>query len=30
LFCYPIFGGQTCMTPTGHVSLPVTQKQIVS
>ncbi len=30
LFCYPIFGGQTCMTPTGQASLSVTQTQIVS
>ncbi|KAF7504534.1 hypothetical protein GJ744_002154 [Endocarpon pusillum] len=30
LFCYPIFGGQTCMTPTGQASLDVNQREIVS
>jgi hypothetical protein len=30
LFCYPIFGGEMCMTPTGHADLPVTEKEVIS
>lgn len=29
LFCYEIFGGQTCMTPTGHASLQVIEQRKV-
>jgi hypothetical protein len=30
LFCYSIFGGKTCMTPTGFTTLYVTQKRVAS